>query len=67
MSNHRNDLMELHYAAVAGRLLGSRPHQGPAARDAEPETHTPRRSALGRLTAAVRARRGHAVASPKRA
>jgi hypothetical protein len=63
MSNHRNDLMELHYAAVAGTLLGSRPHQGPAARDAEPETHTPRPSALRRLAAAVRARR--AAASPE--
>ena len=57
MSNHKNDLMELHYAAVAGTLLGSRPHQGPAARDAEPEPYEPRRSALGRLAAAVRARR----------
>jgi hypothetical protein len=60
MSNHRNDLMELHYAAVAGTLLGSRPHQGPAARDAEPETYEPRRSALRRLAAAVRARRAAA-------
>lgn len=56
--------MELHYAAVAGTLLGSRPHQGPAARDAEPETHTPRRSALRRLAAAA-ARARRAAARPE--
>jgi hypothetical protein len=57
MSNHRNDLLELHYASVVGSLLGARPAQGPAPRDAEPETYTPRRGALRRLAAAVRARR----------
>jgi hypothetical protein len=67
MSNHRNDLMDLHPASVVGGLLGARPHQTAAARDAEPETYEPRRSALRRLGAAVRVRRDPAVASPKRA
>jgi hypothetical protein len=67
MSNHRNELMDLHYASVVGSLLGARPHQGPAARDAEPETHVPREGAVRRAIAAVRRRRDHTVASPKRA
>jgi hypothetical protein len=66
MSNHRNDLMELHYAAVAGTLLGARPQQAAATRDAEPEAYEPRQGALRRLVAAVRSRRDHTVATPKR-
>jgi hypothetical protein len=57
MSNHRNDLLDLHAVAVAGRLLGGRPQQGPALRDAEPEVHEPRQGALRRLVAAYRSRR----------
>ena len=36
MSNHKNEFLDLHFAAVAGTVLNSRPHQGPASRDAEP-------------------------------
>jgi hypothetical protein len=61
MSNHRNDFMDLHFAAVAGTLLGTRPQQAVAARDAEPETYEPRRGAVRRLVAAVRARRESAA------
>ena len=57
MSNHRNDLLDLHPVSVAGSLLGGRPQQGPAARDAEPEVYEPRQSALRRLVAAYRNRR----------
>jgi hypothetical protein len=58
MSNHRNDLLDLHPASVVGSLLGARPQHGVvAARDAEPEPYEPRRSALRRLAAALRARR----------
>jgi hypothetical protein len=60
MSNHKNDLMDLHLAAVAGTLLGTRPHQTAAARDAEPEPYEQRQSRVRRLVAAVRARRGAA-------
>jgi hypothetical protein len=57
MSNHRNDLLELHHASVVGSLLGTRPARGPAPHDAEPETHAPRRGALRRLATALRGRR----------
>jgi hypothetical protein len=67
MSNHRNDLLDLHYAPVAGRLLGARPDQAAAPEDAEPEVYEPRPSRTRRLFAAVRIRRDPAVASPKRA
>jgi hypothetical protein len=67
MSNHKNDLLDLHYASVAGRLLGARPHQPAAAQDAEPEAYEPRPSRMRRVFAAVRVRRDPAVASPKRA
>jgi hypothetical protein len=67
MSNHKNDMLDLHYAPVAGRLLGARPGQVAAPHDAEPEVHEERRSRLRRLAAAVRVRRDPAVATPKRA
>jgi hypothetical protein len=58
MSNHKNDLLSLHYAAVAGSLLGARPQQAHAAAvDAEPETAERREGALRRLAGAYRARR----------
>jgi hypothetical protein len=57
MSNHRDDLLDLHPAAVAAGVLGSRPGQQAAARDAEPETHEPRPGLAGRLLAAIRDRR----------
>jgi hypothetical protein len=57
MSNHRNDLMDLHPASVVGGLLGARPHQTAAARDAEPEPYEGREGRLRRLVAAVRSRR----------
>jgi hypothetical protein len=58
MSNHRNDLLSLHPAAVVGSLLGARPHQASAApQDAEPEADERRESALRRLAGAFRARR----------
>ncbi|HXV33267.1 MAG TPA: hypothetical protein VD769_04590 [Gaiellaceae bacterium] len=61
MSNHRNDLLELHPASVVGSLLGSRPQQAVAARDAEPETADARQGALRRLVGALRSRRGAAA------
>ena len=61
MSKHRSDLLDLHHASIVGSLLGTRPAQGPAPRDAEPETYAPGRGALRRLAAAVRARRGTAA------
>jgi hypothetical protein len=68
MSNHRNELMDLHYAPVAGRVLGgARPRHGVALEDAEPEAYEERQSVLRRLAAAVRVRRDPAVATPKRA
>ncbi len=58
MSNHRNDLLSLHHAAVAGSLLGARPAQAQvASQDAEPETSERRERALRRFAAAYRARR----------
>jgi hypothetical protein len=57
MSNHKNDLMDLHPVAVVSSLLGARPEQRAAARDAEPETYEPRQSALRRLLGAYRSRR----------
>jgi hypothetical protein len=57
MRNHRNDLLDLHPAAVVGSLLGARPQQGAAAEDAEPETYEPRQSALRRLLSSYRGRR----------
>ena len=53
MSNHRNELLDHH----PGSILGGRPQQGPAARDAEPEVYEPRQGALRRLVAAYRNRR----------
>ncbi len=57
MSKHRNSLLDLHPAAVAGSLLGSRPEPGPARQDAEPETYEPRQSRLRRLVGSLRGRR----------
>ena len=67
MSKHRNELLDLHYASVAGSLLGGRPHAGAAAQDAEPETQVWRESALRRLVAAFRTRREAARAETGRA
>ena len=61
MSNHKNDLMDLHYAVVVGALLGARPQQTVAAHDAEPEVQRAAPSASRRLAAAVRARRSGAA------
>jgi hypothetical protein len=61
MSNHRNDLLDLHHASVVGSLLAGRPRHAVAARDAEPELEEPRPSALRRLAASLRARRGAAA------
>ena len=61
MSNHKNHLMDLHYAAVAGTLLSTRPQQAVADRDAEPESHQMRQSALRRLVASIRSRRSGAA------
>ena len=45
MSNHKNDLLSLHPAALAGSILGPRPLQAhAAAEDAEPETAERRES-----------------------
>ena len=57
MSNHRNDVLDLHFASVVGTLLSSRPQQGFAPRDAEPEVYEPHQGVLRRLVAAVRNRR----------
>jgi hypothetical protein len=57
MSNHRNEFLDLHFASVAGTLLSSRPQQGPAAQDAEPEVYEPQQGALRRLVSAIRHRR----------
>jgi hypothetical protein len=62
MRNHRNDLLDLHPAAVVGSLLGARPQQGVAAEDAEPEAYEPRQSALRRSLSSYRARRTAAAA-----
>jgi hypothetical protein len=57
MSNHRNDLLDLHPVSVFSSLMNARPQQGQAAaKDAEPEAYEPRESRLRRL-AAFRARR----------
>ena len=61
MSNHKNHLMDLHYAAVAGTLLSTRPQQAFADRHAEPEPYEDRRSALRRNGASIRARRSSAA------
>ena len=61
MRNDKNDLMDLHPASVVGSLLGARPQQGAAARDAVPETSEPRQSALRRLLGSYRARRAGAA------
>ena len=60
MSNHKNDYMDLHLAAVAGTLLNTRPKQAVAARDAEPDAYEQRQNRVRRLVAAVRARRAGA-------
>ena len=65
MSNHRNSLLDLHPAAVAGSLLGSRP-AGPAPRDAEPDFSAPRPSRIRRILAAYRARRAGAASAETR-
>ncbi len=67
MSNHRNELLDLHFASVAGSLLGARPHQAAAVRDAEPEVYEARQSAVRRALDALRRRRSQPVASAKRA
>jgi hypothetical protein len=61
MSNHKNDLMDLHFAAVAGTLLSTRPQQAVADRDAEPEPYEARQNALRRLVASIRPRRSGAA------
>lgn len=66
MSNHRNDLIDLHHASVVGSLLGARPHQGAAARDAEPETRVSREGAVRRLVASYRTRRAAAARAETR-
>jgi len=38
VSNHKNDLLSLHPAALAGSILGARPQAHAVAEDAEPET-----------------------------
>jgi hypothetical protein len=62
MSNHRNDLLDLHPVSVVGGLLGSRPQQEWAAQDAEPEVYEPRQGYVKRLIAAFRDRRERAAA-----
>jgi hypothetical protein len=64
MSKHRNELLDLHYASVAGSLLAGRPQAAAAAQDAEPEAYVPRQGAVRRLVAAFRTRRGAASAAP---
>ena len=44
VSNHKNDLLSLHPAAVAGSILDARPQAHAAAEDAEPETAERRES-----------------------
>ena len=66
MSNHKNDFMDLHFAAVAGTLLNTRPQQAAADRDAEPEPYEARHGAIRRFVASVSVRRGRAVPSAKR-
>jgi hypothetical protein len=61
MSKHRNSLLDLHPAAVAGSLLGSGPEPGPARQDAEAETYEPRQSLFRRLLGSRRARRAAAA------
>ena len=61
MSNHKNHLMDLHYAAVAGTLLSTRPQQAVADRDAEPEPYQARQNTLRRLVASIRSRRSGAA------
>ena len=61
MSKHRNDLLNLHPVSVVGSLLGARSQQGPALRDAGPETYEPRPSFIRRLVAAYRSRRAAAA------
>jgi hypothetical protein len=67
MSNDRNDFLDLHPASVIGSLMGARPQQGFATRDAEPETYEPRQSFAHRLLAAVRGRRASAAAEARKA
>jgi hypothetical protein len=67
MSSHRNSLLDLHPAAVAGSLLGANRPQQAALHDAEPETYEPRQSRIRRLVAAYRARRTAARAEAGRA
>jgi hypothetical protein len=58
MSNHGNDLLNLHYASVVASLLGGRPQQALAApQDAEPDAVERRESAGRRLAAMLRIRR----------
>jgi hypothetical protein len=61
MSNHRNSLFDLHPASVAGSLLGARPSESAAPRDAEPDVSEPRPSRIRRILAAYRARRAAAA------
>ena len=61
MRNEKNDLMDLHPAAVVGSLLGAQPEQRAAAQDAEPEAYEPRQSALRRLLGSYRSRRAGAA------
>ena len=58
--------MDLHYASVVGSLLGARPHQSSAARDAEPETNASREGAIRRLVASYRTRRAAAARAEAR-
>ena len=63
MSTHKSDLLDLHPVAVVGSLLGARPQQGPALRDAEPEVYEPRQGLVRRLVAAYRGRRAGAASA----
>ena len=63
MTNRKNDLMDLHPVSVVGSLLGARPQQTAAVRDAEPEDYEPRQTVLRRLVAAYRSRRAAAASA----
>lgn len=63
MTNRKNDLMDLHPVSVVGSLLGARPQQTAATRDAEPEAYEPRQRLLRRLVASYRARKAGAASA----
>jgi hypothetical protein len=61
MNKHRNSLLDLHPASIAGSMLGARPLDSAAPRDAEPEVYEPQPSRIRRILAAYRARRAAAA------